>query len=909
MCIPDRDRCGLDPVVINPFQVHGKFGEQAEVGNAWATFRTGSNRTEVTNNSALWKGHFPQKQPSAQIVDICTQIAPTMQKKWLAALALTSVILPVLAHGAAWSAAIFAPMAAGDPPANDYCANAVPVPLALGNTVNFIGDNTDATYAGDAVEGTLLAQYGFANTWHAFTTTECSKVTVSYCGTNSGWTNVWKLLSTDCPASTIINASVSDQTTCANGNWTFSFNELPAGTYYLPVPNVGFGQGGGAYNIAVTAGSCNNDLCSSVVPQALPIGGSLHFIGDNTNATFAGDAVTGSPLADFPFANTWHAFTTSECSKVTVSYCGTNDGWSNVWRLLTTQCPADAVINATTEDTATCANHNWTFSFDALPAGTYYLPVPNVGFGQGGGAYSIMVGATQCGTDLCSAVVPVPLAAGEVIDFSGDNSNATYPGDAVPGSELDMFPSPNTWHAFTTTTCTKVNVSYCGTNSGWSNVWKLLTTQCPADAVINPSSQDQTTCGNGNWNFTFDALPAGTYYLPVPNVGFGQGGGPYNIQVTASLCSNDLCGNIIPDSLSVDSTVIFAGNNTSATFDGDAVIGTVMYDFPFPNTWHAFTTTTCANVTMSYCATPGSWNTVWKLISLDCPASTIINASTSDTTTCADGSWTFTFNELAPGTYYLPVPNNGFGQGGGPYSIAVSASQCSNDICGNVIPVDLLLGTTLTFTGDNTNATNAGDAVPGNLLEQFAFPNTWHAFTTNACANVYVDYCNTNAGWSNVWRLLTTQCPANTLINATTEDTSACANTNWSFKFLDLPAGTYYLPVPNVGFGQGGGPYNVSVRAGLCGFDAISESDGTNGSWGVYPNPTTGDVTFTTSRATGAATLELVDLAGRSVLREGLNLAAGATKQLSLAKGTAPGTYMLVLTNVQGRSVQRLVIR
>ena len=129
--------------------------------------------------------------------------------------------------------------------------------------------------------------------------------------------------------------------------------------------------------------------------------------------------------------------------------------------------------------------------------------------------------------DLCSAVTVMPLPIGGALTFTGDNTEATFTGDAVAGSLLDEYPFPNTWHAFTTTDCANVTVSYCATDSGWSNVWRLLTTQCPADSVIQASISDQTTCGNGNWTFRFNQLAPGTYYLPVPNVGFGQGGGPY----------------------------------------------------------------------------------------------------------------------------------------------------------------------------------------------------------------------------------------------------------------------------------------------------------------------------------------------------------------------------------------------
>jgi hypothetical protein len=833
-----------------------------------------------------------------------------------------SLLLPLLLFAGITSTTT---MAQGGIPANDFCTNVVPEALAIGGSLTFAGDNTNATFTGDAAPGTVLAQYPAPNTWHAFTTTACSKVTVSYCGTASGWSNVWKLLSTDCPADSLIGASVSDTTTCANHNWTFTFNSLAVGTYYLPVPKFGFGQGGGPYTIQVSATNCAgqppaNDLCTNVVAQALTNGSSLTFTGDNTYATFAGDAAPGTILAQYPAPNTWHAFTTNDCSDVTVSYCGTDSGWSNIWRLLSTNCPADSLINATVSDTTTCTNHNWTFTFSSLAAGTYYLPVPKFGFGQGGGAYSITVSAAACanGTptnDLCSGTTALALGVGGSLTFVGNNTNATFAGDAVPGSLLDQYPFPNTWHAFTTTECSRVTVSYCGTDSGWSNVWKLLTTQCPADSVVQASTSNTTDCGNGNWTFSFNNLPAGTYYLPVPNVGFGQGGGAYSIVVTASGCtgiapSNDLCSAVTPVDLTTGSSINFNGDNTSATFAGDAAPGTLLSQFPSPNTWHAFTTTACNNVTVSYCTTDSGWSNVWKLLATDCPADSLINATTSDTTSCANGNWTFTFVDLAAGTYYLPVPNVGFGQGGGVYHIQVSAATCSNaapanDLCSAVTPVTLGIGSPITFSGNNTNATFAGDAEAGSLLAQYPFPNTWHAFTTSDCANVTVSYCTTDSGWSNVWRLLTVQCPADSLINASNADTTTCANGNWTFTFDTLAAGTYYLPVPNVGFGQGGGAYSITVNASVCTVDIPEQL--AQGNWTLYPNPTRGELTIAFTTDQGIGRMELMDLTGRVLLDRPIS--ASGQLHLDLGNKLAPGAYLVQLTMAKGRSQKRVVIR
>ncbi|MFN6116018.1 MAG: hypothetical protein ACK46C_09065, partial [Flavobacteriales bacterium] len=60
-------------------------------------------------------------------------------------------------------------------PANDQCNAVTPVSLAVGGSVNFTGDNTGAL----DTEG-----LGFASVWHAFTTTECTSLTLNYCGTS-----------------------------------------------------------------------------------------------------------------------------------------------------------------------------------------------------------------------------------------------------------------------------------------------------------------------------------------------------------------------------------------------------------------------------------------------------------------------------------------------------------------------------------------------------------------------------------------------------------------------------------------------------------------------------------------------------------------------------------------------------
>ena len=93
---------------------------------------------------------------------------------------------------------------AGVAPANDLCSTVVPETLTVGSSITFTGDNTDATITGDYLAGSELELLGLASVWHAFTTTECANVQVSYCGTTPEFLNFWIILSTDCPAETLI---------------------------------------------------------------------------------------------------------------------------------------------------------------------------------------------------------------------------------------------------------------------------------------------------------------------------------------------------------------------------------------------------------------------------------------------------------------------------------------------------------------------------------------------------------------------------------------------------------------------------------------------------------------------------------------------------------------------------------
>lgn len=163
--------------------------------------------------------------------------------------------------------------ARGTAPANDACSSVTPQTLASGGTLTFTGNNTGATIDGDYEVGSALEGTGFPSVWHAFTTTAaCSNVRMAYCGSSDAFaTNFWVVISSACPAgdATMIFNSFRNTVECANGTAVLYFDDLPAGTYYVPVLTDEAGGVAGAYSIEVTASACSappaNDECAGAI--------------------------------------------------------------------------------------------------------------------------------------------------------------------------------------------------------------------------------------------------------------------------------------------------------------------------------------------------------------------------------------------------------------------------------------------------------------------------------------------------------------------------------------------------------------------------------------------------------------------------------------------------------------------
>ncbi len=438
-------------------------------------------------------------------------------------------------------------------------------------------------------------------------------------------------------------------------------------------------------------------------------------------------------------------------------------------------------------------------------------------------AYFSLTPALAQGVDSCSQVVPDPLAVGGSLTWTGDNSNATFPGDYTPGTLLYNLNVPAVWHGFTITTCADVIIDYCGSPSVFVDFWNVLSTLCPTtNNVVVTQVYNDTTCSDGNPTMRFNNLQPATYLFPVwtaPGTAFG----PYQINVQALSCgsevppANDRCTDVTPQVLPAGGALTFTGNNTNATSTGDFPQGSPY--FAAPVVWHAFTTTVCTDLTLSYCGQDPVWTNSLGFLSSDCPGSTLTFFTTYNDQACGDGNRTYTFIDLPAGTYYLPVLLDANDDAIGPYTVEVSAAACDPtpnffDLCSAAVADILAVGESVTLTGDNTNATSANDFVPGSPFA--GAPVVWHAFTTEECATVTVGYCGLNPAWGAALGFLATDCPADSLVFATTADTTTCGDGNITFVYEELAPGTYLLPVLLDANNGAAGPFGLTMSAAAC---------------------------------------------------------------------------------------------
>lgn len=257
--------------------------------------------------------------------------------------------------------------------------------------------------------------------------------------------------------------------------------------------------------------------------------------------------------------------------------------------------------------------------------------------------------------DLCQNALVQALPPDGSITITGDNTGAT---------DTEDFGNPVCWEAFTVDTCSTVTVSYCGTDPLFELVYSILIVGCP-DFIANVQNNGTTACDDGNTVITYEALAAGTYYVPVLSIAGAEG--PYTMTVTSDVCDtpplNDVCANATMLAVVQDCALgMVMGNNANTVVNSTPSCATTTSQFQ--DVWYQFDSGEYDEVVIKIA--PGTIGDIGLEVRDGCSGAAVF---------CATGDTSYTI-PVDPGTNYRVriFSNNDFGFGG-TFGICVTLPQ------------------------------------------------------------------------------------------------------------------------------------------------------------------------------------------------------------------------------------------
>ncbi|MBK8228591.1 MAG: T9SS type A sorting domain-containing protein [Flavobacteriales bacterium] len=796
----------------------------------------------------------------------------------------------------------------GGAPSNDLCANAALI------GVNSICVTTAGTTENATQSVAPAACSGFTATsandvWFTFTATTAS-TTIEVTGAGDATTGMDPVLEAFSGTCATLTSLGCIDATLRGGTESLTITTTPGTSYfyrvyYWPyVPQTVFGYT--TCVISVGAGSAPpNDLCTN----ASVIGVNATCVstpGTTENATQSLAPAACSGFTATSANDVWYTFTATAAST-TIEVTGAGDattGMDPVLEAFSGSCIAltslgciDATLRGGTETLTITTTPGTTYLYRV-----YYWPyVPQTVFGfttcviAGGG------GGTPPNDD-CTGAVAANIAVPGSNTFSGDNTGATE--DGTTGFVI-------VWEAFTIAACANVDINYCVPGSEFDDFLVNLSVGCP-DFLTGILTG---TVSVDNCTLSFAELAAGTYYIPVLVDPVNTPVGAYSIEVITTACGgggtppNDLCTAVTPVGLSVPGSVDFSGDNTGAT-DTE--------ELGFGNVWHSFTTTECANITLSYCATTPAFENSFLNLFIGCPFTDFVEAASFETTSCGNDNVTIQYTNVPAGTYYYPVLTDVGSVG--PYTINVAAAPCAppSDYCeasANSLQFEKI--SNVTFAGINNNSvSNAGyeDFTLGTAASVVAgqsYPlsvTTAGGFATDQVL-AWVDWDHNSV--FDAGEIIFSSAPGIGPFNGnvTVPLTAAAGPTRMRVRLHDTYVGANYPNTPNPTpcdtstYGQVE-DYTVDMIGIITGASGLSEAE-----FGVYPNPTDGNMIVRTGNLHGSVLIEVMDALGRVAFAEQRTVAKSSSMPISLAGILAKGTYLVRMSTTDAREEQRIVIR
>lgn len=541
------------------------------------------------------------------------------------------------------------PCAACDPaPANDFCSGAIG--LTLGTQ-----------YCGTANCDLLECENDFPGVWHSFVLTECSDVTIAYCG-SGGSPNAYLNIMDGCPC---VSANYYlyhsyDNTSCGDGNYTVTWIDLLPGTYYVAVPPSLFPN----YCITVSAIPCTP--CEPEGFLTVDCDPAVHV----TGTTIGEDADCGDDIPTYIYE-----VTITEDAFYTFSLCATATSWdSYIW--ISDECCGDAIC-VSDDDCGVEYGLSEIYCCD-LTAGVYYLMIQGYDVPDAGD-YTLDISCCIC----------------EVVCTNNEGETTCYD-DYVDNYNGGCNSDPAVFQSYTcgTEICGESGNFLDGTTDSRDTDWYLLTlateqyitwkvvTQFTGLIYILTPGPAGTECDDlaavaGGETVPCDTatisgcLPAGDYWLFVSTAAYTgtDCGTPYYFYTTC-----DECPDCIPDySISVDCEGYTGTGNTTGAGDDCGFANDVQdsLDYPHEDEIWEIEILEAGDYRFSLCNTDPEWDTFIFLTTGCCSGTYLNDYETSDDGCGVGGGPSMTACiPLEPGIVYLMVEGWNWGDSG-PYTLDI----------------------------------------------------------------------------------------------------------------------------------------------------------------------------------------------------------------------------------------------
>lgn len=392
------------------------------------------------------------------------------------------------------------------PPANNLCANALPITCTSGTVY---GTNVNATNSGNP--STCTTAPGSASVWYTFAGTG-ELVTLSTCDTSNFDTKL-NVYSGSCGTFTCITGN--DDNLGCTGRTTRSevrFASAVGTDYYVLVSGSGTASGNFGITITCSPAAAANDSCINALP-ILCTSGTVS--GSNVIATGAGSP-TSSCNSTTPGAyGVWYTFTGTG-DGISLSTCSASTTFDTRLNVYSGSCTSLVCVTGNDNDATCSSNTNAsTVNFNSVLGTQYYVLVSGNSTGSGNFDLSIVCTPPPA-NDSC--VNAIPLSCNSSV--TGTNIGAT--GAGQPTTSCTTTPgSFGVWYSYVGTGQYTV-FSTCNAAT-FNTKLNVYTGTCGTFTCVTGNDDFTSACSGNSSRLGFQSALGTTYYILVTGSGAATG--------------------------------------------------------------------------------------------------------------------------------------------------------------------------------------------------------------------------------------------------------------------------------------------------------------------------------------------------------------------------------------------------